>query len=101
MAARLSGVDFQRDVAARSNAAGTGNVYAAVLNSDNYSYKITKTNTAGVTVTLYPKVFWNVQGNGSALTDASSPNIDTVTIIDAGSGYPIVGSGQNFLNSLS
>lgn len=93
MAVRNSYLDFQRDIAARSNAA-TGVVYASSLNSDNVSLKITRNG-----VTIYSKVLWNAQGS-AAQTDAGGVNQDVVTYFDAGSGYPIPGSAQQFINSL-
>jgi len=95
--ARVYATDFIRDVAARSVAGG--NTWNATQNSDG-SFKIQKTTQAAVTTTVWSKVFWNVSA-GVAVTDASTPNTDTVTIIDPGSGYPSIGSAQQWLNSLT
>jgi hypothetical protein len=96
MAVRQYGSDFQRDVAARTVTAPVPIVWSATLNSDNVSYKLTRNG-----VTIYSKVLWNAQGS-AAITDAGgSSNYDTVTVIDPGSGYPVVGSAQQFINNLN
>lgn len=73
--------------------------YGASLNADNTTVKVTQTpKTGGVAVALFPKVLWNVS-TSAALTDASSPNQDTVTIYSPDGGTN-TGACQQFLNSL-
>lgn len=93
MAVRKNGSDFQRDVAARTVSAPNQVTFVATLNSDNVSYSITRNGVA-----IFSKVYWNVQGS-AGMTDASSPNQDTVTIADSG-GALSPGSAQAFINSL-
>lgn len=96
MAVRNTGNDFQRDVAARSVTAPVAITWVATINSDNVSYKLTRNGVA-----IYLKVYWNAQGS-AAVTDAGgNANYDTVTVVDPGSGYPVVGSAQQFINSLN
>lgn len=95
MAVRKTGGDFQRDVAARTVTAPVPITWVAALNADNVSYKLTRNGVA-----IYNTVLWNAQGS-AAVTDAGGVNQDTVTVFDAGSGYPVVGSAQQFINSLN
>jgi len=94
MAIRNNIQDFMRDVRARGINGGTSqNLYGASLNADNTTVAVTKNGAA-----LFSKVYWNIQGS-SPITDASSPNEDTVTIVD-GSGFGAPGSAQAFINNL-
>lgn len=94
MAARNNLQDFMRDIRARGVNAGTSlNVYGATLNADNITVQITKNG-----VVLFSKVLWPGSG-ASALTDASSPNTDTVDVQGA-EGIYSAGSAQAFINSL-
>jgi len=93
--------DFQAAVAARSNAAGTGNVYTAVLNTDNVTLKISRVDTKGVTTVLFSKVIWNVQG-GAPVTDDSGYNGDSVIVYGQDTGQPIgTVAADQFLNTLT
>jgi hypothetical protein len=89
-AARQSINDFIRDVGARTS--GTI-VYAASLNADNVTVKITRNG-----VVVWAKVLW--PGTGSAaITDAGGQNQDTVDLFD-GAGFFNAGSASAFINSL-
>lgn len=97
---RKSVYDFIAAINAAAGRSGLFN-YSAALNSDNTSVQVTQTlKTGGVSVVLYAKVLWNVSGS-AAMTDASSPNQDTVSILSGeGAGVANTGSCQSFLNDL-
>lgn len=98
---RKSVYDFMAAVNAAPGQSGLY-YYSATLNADNTSVQVTQNlKTGGSSSVLYAKVLWNVSGS-SALTDASYPNTDTVSILSQeGAGVANTGSCTAFLNSLA